>query len=102
MTAIYEASLSKNRIPQSLYARKRKMLDAVLVVVLALQDVWPLTVRQVHYRCLGGAVSGYVNTAKCYETLSDILAFARLRDELSWDAIEDRARSTLESRGWVD
>lgn len=100
--SIYESTLAKSAVPQGLYAKRRRMLDAVLGVILALQDVWPLTVRQVHYRCLGGAVPGYVNDRKSYETLSDILSFARLRGELPWHAIEDRSRSTMESGGFAD
>jgi hypothetical protein len=63
-----------------------------------LREYWPLTLRQVYYRLV---VPGVIENSRSeYQKLSRILTRARLDGLVSWEALEDRARSTLESGGW--
>lgn len=65
-----------------------------------LREYWPVTLRQVYYQLVAGQV--IENCEAEYKKLSRTLAKARIDGLVTWDAIEDRARSTLDSAGWVD
>jgi hypothetical protein len=75
-------------------------LANVDTVLAELRGYWPLTLRQVYYRLVASLLID--NTKQEYKKLSQILARARLSGFVSWDAIEDRVRSTLDSSGWSD
>ena len=87
-------------------ARKRSVLNEdslgfvedVGIILDKLKPYWPLTLRQVYYQLVSALV--IKNNGKEYKKLSDKLAKARLQGLISWDAIEDRSRSTLHSWGW--
>ena len=75
-------------------------LEHVVAVLNGLTDYWPLTLRQVYYQLVAsGAIQ---NNLGEYSKLSRILTKARLDGYVSWDAMEDRTRVTLNSGGWMD
>lgn len=81
-------------------AAKEPMLAAVIEAINSLQNYWPLTVRQVHYRLLNDPPlrhankpdSTYVNNPKAYHDLCDLLTRARLLWRVPWAAIADSTR----------
>jgi hypothetical protein len=75
-------------------------LERVIEVLDELTDYWPLTLRQVYYQLV--AAGAIQNSLAEYSKLSRILTKARLDGYVSWDVIEDRARTTLSSEGWTD
>lgn len=75
-------------------------LDQVIEILDGLADYWPLTLRQVYYQLVAsGAIQ---NNLGEYSKLSRILTKGRLDGYVSWDAMEDRTRVTLNSGGWTD
>jgi len=61
---------------------------------------WPLTLRQVYYQLVSaGTIENRLNA---YNKLSRMLVKARLDRIIPWEALEDRARSSLYSGGWSD
>lgn len=77
-----------------------KYLDKVRETLEGLTDYWPLTLRQVYYSLVSSLI--IPNVLSEYQKLSRLLSKARLDNLVSWDAIEDRARSRLISGGWHD
>ncbi|MGV8119502.1 MAG: hypothetical protein AB2L14_07020 [Candidatus Xenobiia bacterium LiM19] len=75
-------------------------VDRVNEILAGLQGYWPLTLRQVYYQLV--AAGDIQNNTGQYNKLSRILTKARLSELVSWDAIEDRSRSTLSSYRWGD
>ena len=81
-------------------AAKGPMLTAVLSVINALRDFWPLSDRQVHYQLLNTPPlihaskpdSTYTNTLRSYKALCDLLTRARLAGRIPWAAIDDATR----------
>ncbi|HUT13528.1 MAG TPA: hypothetical protein VMY42_23775 [Thermoguttaceae bacterium] len=65
-----------------------------------LEGYWPLTLRQVYYQLV--AAGAIANTKLEYAKLSRVLTKARLDGVVSWGAIEDRTRSSLNSGGWAN
>lgn len=75
-------------------------LQKVCRVLEELRDYWPLTLRQVYYQLVA---AGFIpNSRREYQKLSRVLAKARLDNLVSWESIEDRARSMIHSAGWKD
>ena len=81
-------------------AKAVEYLRQVQRILEELRDYWPLTLRQVYYQLVAALV--VENSRSAYQKLSRILTKARLDDLVAWDALEDRARSTLDSAGWWD
>ena len=80
--------------------RAKSELARIQAVLEALAEYWPLTLRQVYYQLVA---AGLIENCRAqYTKLSRLLAKARLHGLVPWDAIEDRARTTLESAGWPD
>lgn len=81
---------------------KMPFLNAVLKIVDARQDFWPLSDRQIHYALLndpplihaGKPDSTYTNNLRSYKALTDLLTRARLQGHLPWGAIADPTRPT--------
>jgi hypothetical protein len=82
-------------------AAKQPLLDAVLGILNAQRDYWPLSVRQVHYRLLGPDAplihaskpdSRYRNDKASYRAVIDILARGRVAELIPWGAIDDLTR----------
>jgi hypothetical protein len=80
---------------------KGPLLDAVLEILNAQREYWPLSVRQVHYRLLGPSAplihaskpdSRYVNDKDSYRAAIDILARGRVDGLIPWGAIDDLTR----------
>jgi hypothetical protein len=79
---------------------KKPMLDAVLGILQARRQFWPLTERQIHYALLNDPPlvhakkpgSTYRNTLKCYKSLCDLVTRARLDGSIPFHAIEDPTR----------
>ncbi len=69
-------------------------------VLERLRDYWSLTLRQVYYQLVASQV--IPNNMAEYKKLSRLLTKARLDNLCSWEALEDRLRSHLESGGWRD
>lgn len=81
----------------------RASLDYVHLVGRILDDLheyWPLTLRQIYYQLVAREI--IPNRRNEYQKLSRLLSKARLDGEILWGAIEDRARSHLDSGGWHD
>jgi len=64
------------------------------------KDYWPLTLRQVYYQLV--AAGTIENNRNSYQKLSRNLSQARLDGSVPWEALEDRARSFFDLRGWHD
>ena len=75
-------------------------LRQVQAVLDELRAYWPLTLRQVYYQLVAGLV--IENNRSTYQKLSRILAKARIDNRVPWEALEDRARTMLESAGYVE
>ena len=74
--------------------------NQVIKAVNAIQDYWPLTLRQIYYRLVA---AGHIkNTASSYNGLSQLIKFMRLDDLLPWEVLEDRGRRVTDKRGWGD
>jgi hypothetical protein len=82
-------------------AAKQPLLDAVLEILNAQREYWPLSVRQVHYRLLGPGAplihaskpdSQYRNDKASYRAAIDILARGRVAGLIPWGAIDDLTR----------
>jgi hypothetical protein len=73
-------------------------VERVNAILDGLRDYWPLTLRQVYYQLV--ASQAVENCEAEYKKLSRLLAKGRIDGRVTWDAFEDRARSTLFSGGW--
>ena len=79
---------------------KRPMLHAVITVLEARRNFWPLPLRVIHYALLSDPPlrhaskpqSAYENTLQSYKSLSDLLTRARLAGDISMQSIEDETR----------
>ncbi|TSA06547.1 MAG: hypothetical protein D4R73_11140 [Deltaproteobacteria bacterium] len=72
----------------------------VFQIVKALQDYWPLTLRQIYYRLVA---AGHIeNTRSRYNDLSKLIKHMRLGDFLPWEVMEDRTRRLSDKRGFTD
>ncbi|NLF09475.1 MAG: ParB N-terminal domain-containing protein [Pirellulaceae bacterium] len=84
-------------------AAKSPLLSAVKKIISSLEDVWPVTVRQVHYQLLNDPPlrhaskpdSMYQNDKHSYQSLVDLLSRARLAGIIPWDAITDETRPVV-------
>ncbi len=81
---------------------KQPMLVEAIKVIDSLKPYWPLTVRQIHYGLLNNPplrhaskrASTYINDAKSYRDLTDLLTRARLANLVSFASISDETRHT--------
>lgn len=91
--------------------RQREFLQAAQKVIEELNEHWPLSVRQVHYKLLndppltqttreGNEEWRYCNNMKCYNKLSSLLVMARYHGYVAWDAIDDATRDSLTHYGF--
>jgi hypothetical protein len=79
---------------------KQPMLNAILGILEARRDYWPLTDRQIHYALLNDPPlvhaqkphSNYQNTKACYKATCDLVTRARLEGLIPFEAIEDPTR----------
>ena len=78
-------------------------LAAVLAVLEAQRDYWPLSDRQIHYRLLGPDAplthaskpgSRYRNDKASYRKITDLLTRGRLEGHVPWESIDDETRPT--------
>jgi hypothetical protein len=96
------------RIRAKISPEKRSMLDAAIGILNRYEDIWPLTLRQVHYRMLVLAIlrnakdprSVYVNDRRSYQDLSKLLVRARLAGDVPFEAIEDETRPITNWKTW--
>ena len=86
---------------------KRGMADAVLSILLMLEQYLPISLRAIHYRLLNEIVwrnsktkLRYVNDKASYKDLSDLATRMRLAGEISWDAICDETRPVTRWSVW--
>lgn len=78
----------------------RPVAKAIVSTVNDFVDYWPLTVRQVYYQLV--ASGEIANNQDQYRKVSRILTQLRVDGNVSWDAIEDRSRRTVDKRGRHD
>jgi hypothetical protein len=79
---------------------KQALLAAVQRVIFALQEFWPLTLRQIHYQLLNDPPlihsakpgSRYRNDKRCYAALIDLVTRARHEDYIDYEVIHDPTR----------
>ena len=69
-------------------------------LISGFSDYWPLTLRQIYYQLVSAGT--IENELRAYAKLSRMLVKARLDGIVPWEALEDRARSSLYSAGWLD
>jgi hypothetical protein len=82
---------------------KRPFLDAILHILEAYRDYWPLSVRQIHYYLLNDPPlihanktgSAYRNDKKSYKALDELATRARLCGRLPFEAIHDPTRPVV-------
>ena len=82
---------------------KLEFLMAIIRVLNALRNFWPLSVRQIHYQLLNDPPrihskkpgSVYSNKANCYKATTDLCMRARIAGHLPWDAIDDPTRPVV-------
>jgi hypothetical protein len=80
-------------------AAEEPFLKAVIDLIEAHEEYWPLSLRTVHYRLLSEIVvrnartgARYVNDYSSYHALGDLLLRARIDGLVRWRAIEDTTR----------
>jgi len=88
--------MSKRKPRQSTLEYRRQVQG----VIEEFRDYWPLTLRQVYYQLVAAGV--IENNRNSYQKLSRNLSQARLDGSVPWEALEDRARSFFNLRGWHD
>ena len=79
---------------------KEPMLSAILKILEARREFWPLTERQIHYALLNDPPlvharkpqSTYRNTVQCYKATCELVTRARLEGSIPFEAIEDATR----------
>ena len=81
-------------------ARTRALLGDVLAVLDEYRDHWPLTARQIFYRCVGA--HGYDKSELFYATLCHHLANARRARLVPFDAIRDDGVTTFTMDHYAD
>jgi hypothetical protein len=87
----------KNRTEEGWNSATRARLARLQAGLVLLRQHWPLTVRQLFYHVLGkGEID---NNRGEYGKVSRDLVKARLQGIVPWEAIEDRGRPILETRG---
>jgi hypothetical protein len=102
--------LAEKRGRSRISRRKRPMLNAVLEVIRARKEYWPLSDRQIHYVLLNDPPlrnsarpdSQYANDRASYGDLCDLLTRARLTAEIPWHAIADETRPTTRWRCYAN
>jgi hypothetical protein len=94
--------------------RQLEFLRAVQKVIESLRNFWPLTIRTIHYKLLNDPPLTqvtkkrkerwrYKNNLACYNKLSNLLVSARYADDVSFSAIDDSTRESIEGqRGFQD
>ncbi len=103
-------AMADRRYRRAISRAKRPLLDAVLEVVNACRDYWPLSDRQVHYRLLNNPPlrhaskpgSTYANNLASYKDLCDLLTRARLDGSIEWGTIADETRPFTSWRTWPE
>lgn len=95
-------------------SKKRQFLEAVKVVIADLEDYWPLSIRQIHYRLLNSPPLKltpkrskfdiehyrYRNDKESYDALVRLLTSARYHGEVSMTCIDDPTRPQRTFGGW--
>lgn len=76
------------------------LANKIIEVVDDLYDYWPLSVRQVYYRCVGTVFPENVKAS--YDKLISFLKYLRLDGYVPWGAIEDRTRYLTDKWGYTD
>jgi len=81
-------------------------------IVDELEDYWPLTVRQIHYRLVEAQAdwrknsikraASYENTSTHYQTLSKLLKWMRIDEHIPWEVLTDRTRRVSDKKGYED
>lgn len=66
--------------------------------VNALEDYWPLTLRQIYYRLV--SARDIPNTKSQYNMLSKLVKWMRVQDRMPWEVLEDRTRTVTAKRGF--
>lgn len=75
-------------------------LNKVIKVLEELKEYKPLTLRQIYYQLVG---KGYIPNVKSqYGMLSNLLKWARIKEYIDWDDIEDRVRVFEDLTGWTN
>ncbi|MGB5834625.1 MAG: hypothetical protein WBG92_21925, partial [Thiohalocapsa sp.] len=75
----------------------RGLSAALIEIINAMRDYWPLTVRQVYYQAVSRLlIANHLNE---YRKVSRALTTLRRNDLVPWSAIEDRTRRTFDKRG---
>jgi hypothetical protein len=98
MIALGEAKRRRRITPA-----KRPFFDAILKIIDQYQDIWPLSVRQIHYFLLNDPPlmharkpqSRYWNDRKCYKAADELTVLGRLSGEIPVDAIDDPTRTVV-------
>ncbi len=86
-----------NEIETLFRGRNRTLARDLIGIIGELTDYWPLTVRQVYYQCVSRQL--IENRHAEYQRVSKTLSTLRRESLVSWDAIEDRTRRTMDKRG---
>lgn len=81
-------------------ARTRALLEDVQAVLDEYREHWPLTARQIFYRCVGA--HGYDKSERFYSTLCHHLANARRARLVPFDAIRDDGVTTFTMDHYAD
>ena len=110
LEAVPHLELGERRRRAAISAAKRPMLAAVLAVLRALEDFWPLSDRQVHYKLLNDPPlkhsskpdSIYGNDIPSYRDLTDLLTRGRLSGDVPMEAIADETRPVSIGDIWPD
>jgi hypothetical protein len=92
--------ISGVKIRSEISSAKWPMLGAILAILDAQRDFWPLTDRQIHYLLLNDPPliharkpnSRYRNTVQCYKATCELVTRARLDGTIPFTAIEDPTR----------
>ena len=80
------------------YKSSLPLAESIVSTIDDMRDYWPLTVRQVYYQQVAKEI--IPNNLKQYQRVSKVLVKLREHGLVSWAAIEDRSRRTVEKRGY--
>jgi ParB-like nuclease family protein len=95
-------------------ANRKEFLNAAIKVISELEDFWPLSVRQIHYRLLNNPPLKstperskfdiehyrYRNDKASYRALVDLLTIARYRGHIPFHVIDDSTRPFEHNNGF--
>jgi hypothetical protein len=98
-----EIAISARKRRPKITKAKKPFLDAIVKIIDDLEEYWPLSVRQIHYKLLNDPPlihaskphSRYRNDLSSYKSADELLVRARFEGGVPFEAIHDKTRSVV-------